>query len=335
MFSSLFKSLVQARNALYTLGVLGATRLDETVISVGNITVGGTGKTPLVATLAQVLIEDGERVCILTRGYGRKSASKRVVVADGESILASAEEGGDEPREMAERLDGKAFIVADADRVSAAEFATKQFKPTVFILDDGFQHRKILRDLDIVCVDATNPFGNHKTLPFGILREPVSNLRRAQKIVITRSNLVGEAEVESIKRRITDVAPESEIIVTTLNFTGFTSVGSDGHFDKGGRAFAFCGLGNPENFFLLLKNENINVAGTHSFRDHHRYSQNDLDNITALAKERGAEMLLTTAKDSVKLAGLTHELPCFSAGVEIYFPENEKLRLVRGAAFKK
>lgn len=335
MFSSLFKSVVQARNALYTLGVLGSTRLDGTVISVGNITVGGTGKTPLVATLAQMLIEDGERVCILTRGYGRKSPAKRVVVSDGEAILASAEDGGDEPREIAERLDGKAFIVADADRVSAAEFATVQFKPTVFILDDGFQHRKIFRDLDIVCIDATNPFGNCKTLPFGILREPISNLRRAQKIVITRANLVGESEVESIRRRVSEAAPESEIIVTSLRFTDFQCIGADAGFEKGARAFAFCGLGNPENFFSLLKSENINVAGTHSFRDHHRYSQNDLDNMNALARQNRADMLLTTAKDAVKLAGLRHDLPCFAAGVEISFPENEKLRLLRDAAFNK
>lgn len=331
MFSTIFKSLVQVRNAAYTLGVLGAARLDGTVISIGNITVGGTGKTPLVATLAETLIEDGEKVCILTRGYGRKSPTERVIVSDGNAILASAEIAGDEPFEVAQRLAGRAVIIADANRVAAARFATEKYAPTVFILDDGFQHRKIFRDLDIVCIDATNPFGNSKTLPFGILREPVANLKRADKIVITRSNLVSAEDLAAIKSRIEDVAPESDLIVTSLTLRDFHNVGGGGDMKTDNRVFAFCGLGNPENFYSLLRNEGHTIVGTHSFRDHHRYTQNDLGNIEVLARESGAELLLTTTKDAVKLSGFKFALPCFAAGVDITFPGNDKLRLLQDA----
>lgn len=335
MFSTLFKSLVQARNAAYTLGLFKSRRLDAPVISVGNITVGGTGKTPVVAHLAKELLEDGEKVCILTRGYGRKSPTKRIVVSDGGSILASAEDAGDEPRELAERLGGKAVIIADPDRVSAGIFATDAFKPTVFLLDDGFQHRKIFRDFDIVCVDATNPFGNGKTLPFGILREPPGNLRRAHTIVITRGNLVTADKLSKLKERISREAPDAELVVTNLEFVDIRELKGEGRLDRDLRALAFCGLGNPDNFYGLLRQDGFNIVGTHSFKDHHRYSQNDIDNLTVIAKDLDAEALVTTEKDAVKLSSLKVGVPCFAASVQIGFPPNEKLGLSRGAAAKR
>ncbi|MCY7377280.1 MAG: tetraacyldisaccharide 4'-kinase, partial [Pyrinomonadaceae bacterium] len=190
MFSQLYGAVTNVRNVLYEKGVFKSISLGVPVVSVGNITVGGTGKTPMVALIAEMLFESGAKVGILTRGYGRENPKQRVLVSDGERILADAKQSGDEPFELARKLLGKAVVVADTDRVAAGIWAREKFGVTAFVLDDAFQHRRLKRDSDIVLIDATNPFGNGKTLPFGILREPLGNLKRADSIVITRANLV-------------------------------------------------------------------------------------------------------------------------------------------------
>src|SRR5215213_2558012 len=201
-FSWIYGKITDFRNTLYERGVLKSAALGAPAVSVGNITVGGTGKTPMVAFVAGALTEQGGKVCILTRGYGREKPKKRVLVSDGEKVLADAETAGDEPFELARKLLGKAIVVADADRVAAAKWARENFKIAAFVLDDGFQHRQAKRDLDIVLLDATNPFGNSKTLPFGRLREPLENLERADLIIITRANLVNEKQISDLKLQI-------------------------------------------------------------------------------------------------------------------------------------
>src|ERR1035437_5600743 len=188
----IYAQIANLRNWMCDRGLLRSFDLGARTISVGNITVGGTGKTPLVAYVAEILSDRGERVCVLTRGYGRRDPKQRVLVSDREQILANAIDAGDEPVELAQRLLGKAVVVADGDRVSAARWAKDKFGITAFVLDDGFQHRRAKRDVDIVCIDATNPFGGGKMLPVGRLREPIRNLRRADIVVVTRCNLVGE-----------------------------------------------------------------------------------------------------------------------------------------------
>src|SRR5690606_32048019 len=143
--------------------------LGARTISIGNLTTGGTGKTPLVALVAKILIDEGETVCILTRGYGRANPKSRILVSDGHAILTDAATGGDEPVELAMQLEGKSIIVADPDRTAAAKWARERFPVSAFILDDGFQHLRVRRDLDIVCIDATNPCGNGQVLPAGDL----------------------------------------------------------------------------------------------------------------------------------------------------------------------
>jgi len=200
-FSWLYGKITDIRNTLYGRGVFKSQSLGAPAVSIGNITVGGTGKTPLVAFVARVLAEQGAKVCILTRGYGRENPADRVLVSDGEKIFADARAAGDEPFELAKKLPGKAIVVADANRVEAAKWVIENFGATVFVLDDAFQHRRAKRDLDIVLLDATNPFGNSKTLPFGILREPLENLARADLIIITRANLA--ENIAGLKLEIT------------------------------------------------------------------------------------------------------------------------------------
>ena len=340
MFSRLYGTIVEARNSLYEKGIFKSFSLGVPVVSVGNITVGGTGKTPLVALVAQVLAESGEKVCIISRGYGRENPKSRVLVSDGENILADAKQAGDEPFELARKLLGKAIVVADANRVSAGNWAREKFGITAFVLDDAFQHRKAKRDLDIVTIDATNPFGNKKMLPSGILREPLKNLQRADAIVITRANLC--TDVSNLKLQIKKYNSDCRIFVSENKISNLISVkkfpakaqGSQSSEEKqktkneGQRtkAIAFCALGNPNNFFEQLKQENFDLIETHKFPDHYFYKKEDIEKVEQKAWKSGAEILLTTAKDAVKLKDLQFNLPCFVVENEMIFNDESGFR---------
>ncbi len=203
----LYGLIMDLRNLLYDRGIFGSYSLGARTISIGNLTTGGTGKTPLIAFLAEILAEKGEKVCILMRGYGRKNSNERILVSNGEKVLADAVTGGDEPVELANKLLGKAVVVADADRVGASRWAKEKFGVTTFLLDDGFQHRRVKRDLDIVCVDAMQ--GISGMLPAGRMREPAENLRRADAVVITRADLV--ESIEDLRSQISNYAPAASV----------------------------------------------------------------------------------------------------------------------------
>ncbi len=315
-FSWIYAKIICARNRLYDLGIFDSFNLGAKTISIGNITAGGTGKTPLTAYVAEILAERGELVCILTRGYGRQDPKKRVLVSDRERILAGPGEAGDEPFELAQSLLGKALVIADADRVSAAEWARRKFGVTAFVLDDSFQHRRVKRDVDIVCIDATDPFGGGKMLPAGRLREPVANLKRADIVIITRADLTDD--ISDLRSDIAELSHESAVFEAKNKITGVVSFeefaannGKPCADQVGSPAFAFCGIGNPESFFKQLRLEKFCVNASHTFRDHHTYTQTDINEITRQAKESGSQLLLTTAKDAVKLTGLKFEIPCY------------------------
>ena len=325
----LYGVAMKARRALYRSGGFRVHELGVPVISVGNLTTGGTGKTPLVEWIANELAERGRQVCILTRGYGRRSTGARVIVSNGSEILSDAVRAGDEPLLLAERLKGRAAVISDADRVSAAHWAVENFKSDVFVLDDGFQHLSVARNLDILTIDATNPWGNRRLLPAGILREPPAELARADCIVITRAD--DPDRTEALQLEIDKLSRGCSVFRSFMTLQGLREVA--------GREFAaatnkiqvstvaaFCAIGNPESFFSLVRRGGYELCHSQAFRDHHIYTQADIDLVFRESITRGAQILLTTAKDEVKLRSLDFALPCYAVDITIEIKDLEELR---------
>ena len=332
----LFGGIIGARRGLYRRGFFKAVDLGVPVVSVGNLTVGGTGKTPLVRFVAEVLAERGHKVCVLTRGYKRSNPTERVLVSDGRQILTDAERAGDEPFELSYKLLGMAAVIADKNRAAAGIWAMENWGITAFVLDDGFQHLRLKRDLNILCIDATNPFGSGKLLPAGILREPLTSLRRADCIVLTRADL-GE-NVQSLKSKVQSLNAACPILLSKTQIVGLTNIGefpakspdlssaeSKIQNPKSKIGLAFCALGNPHGFFESLRQADFSLVAVKAFADHYVYQQIDLDFIEKEASSKGAEILLTTAKDAVKLKNLKFCMPCFVVEIEIVFDDDRPL----------
>ncbi|MDT5062223.1 MAG: tetraacyldisaccharide 4-kinase [Acidobacteriota bacterium] len=333
---ALYSAVMKARRALYKRGALRVHKINSPVISVGNVTTGGTGKTPLVEWVARAVAKEGLRVCILTRGYGRGDEGKRVVVSDGERILADARMGGDEPRLLAETLQGVAAVISDADRVAAARWAVENLKSEAFILDDGFQHLRIARDLDLVCVDATNPWGGERLLPHGRLREPLRELACADCIILTRSEQA--PDLDSLRKQAERLSGARPVLLSrtrtrTLRPLDAIAVKNDQPNSSTHHSSlithhslaAFCAIGNPAAFFEHIRKDGHDLKLTRAFPDHHAYSQSDIDWLVSEARRAGALGLLTTAKDAVKLGSLRFDLPCYVLEIELEFDDEEKL----------
>jgi len=294
------------------------------VISVGNITAGGTGKTPLVEWVSRKVAATGKKVCILTRGYGRDNPDRMVIVSDGESVLATPSEAGDEPFLLAKNLVGAAAVISSADRVAAGNEAIMQFDIDCFVLDDGFQHLRLERDLNIVAIDATNPWGGGHLLPYGRLREPLSGLGRADCIVITRADQVND--VDDLRNEIRTHAGNIPVFRSTMRNSRITPLhGFSEQLIP--PVAAFCAIGNPRSFFNAISHE---LVLQKSFPDHHRYSQSEIDSLSETARRAGANSLITTAKDAVKLRSFSFSLPCFVFEVEPQIDnEAEFFQLIR------
>lgn len=327
----LYGAVTRSRQALYRRGALRVFSLGAPVISVGNITAGGTGKTPLVEWLARALAAEGRRVCILTRGYKRANPANRVVVSDGKQILADEIEAGDEPFLLAKRLQGLASVISDADRIAAGQWAVKELGADVFVLDDGFQHLRVARDLDIVIVDATNPWGGGHLLPYGRLREPLQGLARSDCVVITRTDQVNN--VESLKCKTRQLSHDRPVFLSTMRTHLVRRFDSDADPERLPQPVtAFCGIGNPESFFKHLRDHGHNPIHSRAFADHHSYNQKDVDALVRESKKLGAQCLITTAKDEVKLRSLHIVLPCYVLEIEMVIDnESGLLGLLREA----
>jgi tetraacyldisaccharide 4'-kinase len=309
----LYRGLLRLRAAAYDRGWLRRHRLPAKVISVGNLTVGGTGKTPMVITLAGWLEQRGLRVAVLTRGYGRREHAPLVINGRGEVEKYRAELMGDEPILLARRLP-EVTIGIGADRFALAQqiLAVEAPRPPdVFLLDDGFQHRRLQRDLDVVLLDATDPFGGGAVLPAGALREPPTALARADLIVLTRTENGGrEAAVLEELARLNARAPVFRATTKFLGaFDAATHRAANLYALKQQPALAFCGVGNPEAFVADLRRWDFNVAGALAFPDHYRYGVDDFKRIVPQADRVGARVLLTTEKDMVNLTVVPPSLP--------------------------
>ena len=330
--SWLYAASVQLRNILYTHGVFKARRLPCRVISVGNIVVGGTGKTPAVIAIAKHLQKEGMRVAILLRGYKRRVREKVTIVSDGEKVCASPVESGDEAYMMAKHLSGVPIIVGKC-RYLAGQVALERFKVEVLLLDDGFQHRQLARDVDILTISATHPFGSpEKVLPAGTLREPLTALRRADLILLTHADTPDISE--PIKKLVEPLAPNAPVLTSIHQPTHLyplavsnqqsavsnqqEGVGSSENIFaenrspitnnynlkelKGKRVLAVCGIGNPDAFVATLTRCSVASVALLSFPDHYVYTEADKQQIDTAFQEAAADLIVTTQKDEEKLA---------------------------------
>ncbi len=287
--------------------------LRRPVISVGNIVVGGTGKTPAVETLARILTTWGCNVAILSRGYRRKPTKNTAsfgVVSDGQKILLGSEEGGDEPQQLAKNLPGVAVLVGK-NRFLTGSFAIDNYGCDAIILDDGYQHSALKRNLDIVVINASCPFGNGYLLPRGTLREPKSNLKRANLFLITH---VDEAtDLETLKQELKSINPAAPIIESIHSPVHLQAIATENRLEleflTGRDILAVSSIGHPQSFEKTLENIGANVRDSFRFPDHHKYSLREIDRIRRLAQEKGIETIVPTQKDSMRLERFRNSFP--------------------------
>jgi tetraacyldisaccharide 4'-kinase len=285
---------VRLRNFLYTKGLFKIHRVDRPVISVGNITTGGTGKTPFVILLCKWLSEK-KKIAILTRGY---KAGTRQEETNQTYI--------DEPQILAKSCPGVEVII-NPDRLEGAREAIRKFNAEVLLMDDGFQHRRLGRDVDIVMIDATKPFGYGWLLPAGLLREPICGLRRADAVVITRCDQVNEIQLKLVEQKIQNTT-EDAIIARSAHKVVIAKLADGEEISperlKGKRIFAFCGIGNPVSFIDTIHRIGCKVVGSKIYNDHHHYTEEDIREIFEKGGKVSSDLILTTQKDWTKIEGM-------------------------------
>lgn len=287
----------------YTSGMRRRHRLPCPVISIGNLTLGGTGKTPLTAWTAQWYRRQGWRVAVLSRGYGGMAIDQPQVVSAGDGPVTDWRTAGDEVFLLARRLPGIP-VLAGRNRHASGLYACERFGVQVLVLDDGFQHHALHRDCDIVLIDASNPFGHGALLPRGMLREPLRALRRAQVIVLSRVETAGKA-VSGLCEQIRRYAGQQPIYRMAVSPEGLyrhdTCCSVDPSWLQQRRVVAFAGLGNPRAFVASLQQCRAHVAAFLAFPDHYPYTPADWQAICDVARREEAEALVTTEKDAVRL----------------------------------
>ena len=312
--SWLFLAAVEIRYLLYRAGLLRRYPLGTQVISIGNVTAGGTGKTPVTEIFARTLAAEGRRVAILSRGYRRREApwwqrlftqviEKPLVVSDGRRVLLDPATGGDEPYMLASNLPGVAVVV-DRSRVKAGRYAVNRLGCDTLILDDGFQYQKLKHSIEVVLVDSTNPFGNGNLLPRGILREPVRNLKRADIIFLTKCR----GDVTAVKREIRRFNRTAEIVECNHAPKVLKDVWSREEFPlswlRGKVACTLSGIASPKGFEDSLRRLGAKVVWCERYADHHRYDASEVLYALNRTADMGADALVTTEKDAVRFPRL-------------------------------
>jgi tetraacyldisaccharide 4'-kinase len=335
VLSWLFEVLVRLRLWLYRQRLFRDTPLGCKVVVVGNLTVGGTGKTPVVLKMAQVLASRGRKVAILSRGYkgATDSMAKRfwrwltqgnrpdpLVVSDGKSVLVGPEEAGDEPYMLARNLAALGVvIIVDRDRVEGGRFALRRFGVDTILLDDGLQYLPLRGQINLLLVDSHDPFGNGSLLPRGILREPIANLSRASYVFITKSSGPPAPTLVALIRRHN---PKAEIVPCAHRPRELVEVDGPGTLPlehlRGKRIASFSGIATPERFEETLAGEGAILVANRRFLDHHAFNDEDLDEVLEQALRARAEMIITTEKDAVRLqARFRPPLPLYYVRLEV------------------
>src|SRR5579883_549830 len=333
-FSKIFQVAVKTRRFLYNFRILRDSTLGVQVIAIGNLTVGGTGKTPVVEKFARELRDEGRNVAILSRGYRSKpvpvhrwlmnkillrdDTTPPRVVSDGRLLLLDSEMAGDEPYMLASNLKDVVVLV-DKDRVKSGRYAIEKFGCDTLLLDDGFQYWKLKgRRLDVVLIDRQQPFGNERLLPRGTLREPPSHLARANFIFITKS----DGNTAALRRRIAQVNPAAGIIECIHHPLYLEDVFTGQRFGldllKGRKMASLSGIAQPESFEQSLVQLKAELVYSKRFADHHRFTQQEILNVINRGKKRQAEAIITTQKDAVRFPKLDRrDLPIYFMRVEI------------------
>jgi len=303
--------LIYWRNLFYKYGFFVSRRLPCVVISIGNITVGGTGKTPMVIHLAQYLQSIGKHVAILSRGYGRNTTGT-VFVSDGNTILRSWEESGDEPYLMAKKCP-TVPIVVDEDRYRGGLFLMEQCSPDVVLLDDGFQHRAIERDLDLVLINSNESKYDHKLLPYGMLREPWQNIHRSNALILTKTNLNRAAPF--LKRKLKE--SKQPIFQSTIDISQSSMSPTVLSSLENTSCFLFSAIGDANSFSTGIKSLGCKIVAEQHFPDHFHYSESSLNKLNQSLFNSDADVGITTEKDWVKIESYSFDKPIVVVGIEV------------------
>jgi len=337
--SPLYSFAMRVREQFYLNGVLASAALEVPVISIGNLTLGGAGKTPMVQHFARLLQRGGFRPAIISRGYGGATKERINIVSDGGRPLLDASYVGDEPRMLAETLPGVPVLTGIVRRLPAAKAV--EMGADVLLLDDGFQHLAVRRDLDLVLFNADMLAGNSRVFPGGDLREPVRSLYRSHAFVLTGADESNIARASSFRNLLQDKFPGRPVFFSGSRTTGLVRQVKDGRRlsaqqDElsGRRCLAFCGIARPESFQKTLKQLAVEPAAFKALPDHHAYKEQAVRQLVRAAEQAQADCLLCTEKDLVKLRGFALKLPLYGVLMQAA-PESGLDKLVLDCADRK
>ena len=325
--SWVYIAVVSSRFWLYAHNFLHVQRLQRPVICIGNLTMGGTGKTPTVIAIGRMLQETGSRVSVILRGYRGRRITSYLLVSDGRQLLATVHEAGDEALLIARSLP-QAVVAVCKDRAGCGDMLEQSFPIDFHLLDDGYQHVRLFRNFNLLLIDVTNPFGQGFP-PLGRLREPLSGIRRADAVLFTRT--IPLETYQELTHKVLSYRPNLPIFLARQKIRSIDSMPGNEPVMmrkfRDSRLLAFAGIGNPEQFFSLLRESQISITEHCAYGDHHRYTQEDISVLKSRCEKAGIEAMITTEKDAEKLSAFDFEpFPVFIAKLEFEISDPAGLR---------